>query len=88
MQKWNVDKYKHNFEVWHILGDDFDSLHDDIKNSVNSDNLNDIDRVSEAVVKEALGKLKAGKSDALFDFSSDWLINGPPYLSSLISLKC
>ena len=62
------------------LGDDFDSLHDDIKNSVNSDNLNDIDRVSEAVVKEALGKLKAGKSDALFDFSSDCLINGPPQL--------
>ena len=40
----------------------------------------DVNRIDETIVREAIGKLKAGKSDALFDFSSDCLINAPPEL--------
>ena len=63
-----------------LNGDQFNFLCNEINASVNPDNLIDINRVTETIVKEALGKLKAGKSDALFEFSSDCLINGPPEL--------
>ena len=70
------------------LDDDFDKLSDDIKAKITD--TSDISRVNESVVREALKKMKAGKSDTLYDFSSDCLINGPdsliPHLTNLFKI--
>ena len=44
--------------------------------------ISDIDRVDNNVIKMALGRMKANKSDSVNDFQSDCLINGPPELIS------
>ena len=62
------------------LGSEFEDMCEEVERNIGLNSLDDIDRVDENLVKEALNKLKAGKSDALFDYSSDCLINGPPEL--------
>ena len=41
-----------------------------------------VQRVTEDVVKQGLARMKGSKSDAIFNFQSDCLINGPPILVS------
>ena len=69
---------------------DLDELCVGIEGDIGESSAIDLERVTEAVVKQALSKMKAGKSDGLYDFSSDCLLNGPPsllaHLTSLIRL--
>ena len=44
------------------------------------EDLFEVHRVTESVVKQGLNLMKANKSDAIFDFQSDCLIEGPPQL--------
>ena len=37
-------------------------------------------KIDEEVVKEAMKRMKGGKGDVMFNFSSDCLINGPELL--------
>ena len=39
-----------------------------------------VQRDTEDVVKQSLARMKGSKSDAIFNFQSDCLINGPPVL--------
>ena len=47
-----------------------------LESRINQDLIIDLDRVNHQTVKEALTKLKSGKSDVMFQFGSDCLING------------
>ena len=63
------------------LGPEFDSLGDQVRSKIdNNTSQADIERINEDLIKEAIRKLKSGKSDALYDYSSDVFINGPPEL--------
>ena len=42
--------------------------------------MDQVNRINEKVVMQALKQMKGNKSDALFMFQSDCLINGPPEL--------
>ena len=68
----------------------FENLSVEIKGKVQIEDISDVDRVNDNLVREALKKMKAGKSDALFDFSSDCFTNGPDalitHLTNLIKL--
>ena len=58
----------------------FNLLVDDIEHSVGAEGVNEVDRVTEDLVKLAIKKMKAGKSDGIYDFTSDCIINAPPDL--------
>ena len=58
----------------------FSSLVDDIRDNVDVESLTTVDNITEDLVKLALKKMKGGKSDGIYEFSSDCLINGPPEL--------
>ena len=62
------------------LGDEFNVLKDAINKNVDNTSMKDIKNVDESLVKEALGRMKSGKSDVLYEYSSDMLINGPQVL--------
>ena len=72
------------------LDDEFEEVSARIDSKISPDSMLDVDRVTDNLVKEALKKMKAGKSDALYDFSSDCIINGPktliPHLTNLVKL--
>ena len=72
------------------LDDEFEKLAEEINGKVGPDSMFDVEQVNDNLVKEALKKMKAGKSDALFQFSSDCIVNGPesliPHLTNLIRL--
>ena len=72
------------------LDEEFELLSQKIDGMVANHSTFDIDRINDNLVKEALKKMKVGKTDALFLFSSDCLINGPesllPHLTNLIKL--
>ena len=59
----------------HHLGEEFIELKQGIERQVDHGLLNHLDTVNHETVKAALQKLKSNKSDALFDFNSDCLIN-------------
>ena len=44
--------------------------------AVNSENLTEVEKVTPELVKKAMIKLKSGKSDPSYSFSSDCLKNG------------
>ena len=62
------------------LGLEFDKLKKSVESSVGEADLADIDVVNKELVREALKKMKGGKSDVTFDFNSDCLINAPDNL--------
>ena len=64
------------------LGEEFDQLENEIQDKIGLASLIDVFRINENVVCEALAKMKGGKSDGLYDFSSDCLTNAPPELIS------
>ena len=57
------------------LGEEFIELNQGIERQLDHGLLNHLDTVNHETVKAALQKLKSNKSDALFDFNSDCLIN-------------
>ena len=60
--------------------DQFASLVDEINNDVDDECHSIVDRITVDLVKLALKKMKGGKSDGVYEFNSDCLINGPPEL--------
>ena len=51
-----------------------------IDKEISNKDLLEVHRVTESVVKQGLKLMKGNKSDAIFDFQSDCLIEGPPEL--------
>ena len=64
-----------NLYSQHTLGEDFDKVKQNIQERVHHELQDDIYKVNTQSVKDALNKMKAMKSDAVFDFSSDCLMN-------------
>ena len=62
------------------LGVEFEDLKNRINDKLSEDDLQDVDRVTPELVREALNKMKPNKSDVSFPFSSDCLINAPEAL--------
>ena len=52
----------------------------ELNSKISSADISEIDRIDENMIKMALGRMKGNKSDSIFDFQSDCLINGPPEL--------
>ena len=66
----------------HQHGTDFDELVDKISNDVKPASLQDVDKITSDFVKEDFNSMKKGKSDAIFDFQSDCLTQGPDVLAN------
>ena len=60
---------------------EFHSFVDDINTEINS-KCEGLEQVTEHLIGEALKKMKPGKNDGLYDFSSDSLMNDPLYSGS------
>ena len=58
----------------------------EVENSISSFSLSDVDRVTPDIVKTAAGKLKPGKSDPVYSFSSDCIKVDSDVLAELLSL--
>ena len=66
----------------HQHGTDFEEMVDKISNDVKPESMHDVNKITPDLVKEALKSMKNGKSDAIFDFQSDCLTQGPDVLAS------
>ena len=55
-------------------------VYENMKHSMIANELIEADKISSVTVKESVEKIKANKSDPLFDFSSDCLKNAPNIL--------
>ena len=62
------------------LGQESIDLCEGIEDGVGEADLEDVMKVNDDLIREALKKMKGGKSDVLFDYSSDCLINSPKIL--------
>lgn len=51
-----------------------------IEDELGNDDLIEIERINSNTIKEAMDKIKSSKSDSIYDFSSDFLKNGPDIL--------
>ena len=60
---------------------EINDLRAELNSKISSANIADIHRIDISLVKIALRRMKGNKSDSLFDFQSDCLINGPPELA-------
>lgn len=69
----------------HNLENGYDEWRERIDSQINEDLLYDLDRVNEHTVRAALNKLKTGKSDPTFSFSSDCLLNGGDLLVNRVT---
>ena len=63
-----------------VLDQEFEEMCEKIDEAASKSDSTIINKINEQLVREALGHLKGHKKDALFLFSSDLLINGPPAL--------
>ena len=57
-----------------------ENIKNQINNNLGSQNLHEIDKINSVVMKDAIGKIKANKSDPIYDISSDFLKNTPNIL--------
>ena len=57
-----------------------------INRNINVDSMKEIDKINSVVIKEALDRIKPNKSDPIFDFTSDFLKNGPDILHEQLAL--
>ena len=55
-------------------------LQAELNSKISNADIGEINRIDVNLIKMALGKMKGNKSDSIFDFQSDCLINGPPEL--------
>ena len=60
--------------------DELNDLQNELEEKIQAGDIFEVDRVTEEVVKQALERMKGGKNDAIFDFQSDCLTNGPQTL--------
>ena len=71
-------------------GQPFEDMCASINNNVGRDSTEQIERIDEDLVAKALKMMKSNKNDALLDFQSDCLTNGPPelvhHLTNLLKL--
>ena len=65
-------------DVW----DEINDLKEQLDKEITIREQYEVQRVTEAVVIQGLKLMKSGKSDSIFDFQSDCLIEGPPQLVS------
>ena len=69
------------------LGTKFDLVNDKVQSNISDEDFKEISKIDQNLIKEALGKMKGGKGDVNFSFSSDCLTNGPKImLNHLASL--
>ena len=66
-------------------GQDFQNLSHNIEDNIDEDDIEEVMKIDEDLIREAIKKMKGGKSNVLFDFSSDCLINGPKILHTLLA---
>ena len=78
------DKYKKLFNSTDD-GNEILRVKEEIDSKVVGQSLADVEKVTPEIVKEATGKLKGGKSDPMFSFSSDCFKNAPDILFSNLS---
>ena len=60
------------------LGTEFKDVCNEVLSGVTEESKLDLDRVTEDVVKDAIGLMKAKKNDSVFNIASDFYLNGPP----------
>jgi hypothetical protein len=58
-------------------GDKITDIMDGLNKKITNSDLSEISRVTESVIRQGLKRMKGNKSDAIFDFRSDCLIDGP-----------
>ena len=61
-------------------------LFKEVDSMVNSKSLADVEKVTPAIVKEAVGKLNSNKTDPVYAFTSDFLKNAPEMLFQYLSI--
>jgi len=69
----------------HQLGPELNEVNQVIEEKIDQSLLPNLDNVNTSTVRAALQKLKGGKSDAIFDFNSDCLINSSDELISAVT---
>ena len=62
------------------LENEFKDICDEVLGGVTDDSKEQVNRVTEKVIKDAIGLMKAKKNDAVFNIASDFYLNGPPEL--------
>ena len=72
-------KYCHLYNQC-TLGDAFENLTKSINDKAIEESMEEIDKVTPGLVREALKRMKSGKSDVLYEFNSDCLLNAPEVL--------
>ena len=60
-------------------------LLNNINIDINDKSLEDVDRIDETLIIQAINKLKIGKSDCLYDFGSDAFIKPKDVLAAPIA---
>ena len=66
--------------------DDIQRLDDEIKQKINCSDARDVKKVNAGILKEASNRLKNGKSDPTYLFSSDCIKNAPDILFDHLSV--
>ena len=61
-------------------GQQISDLQEELDSKITNADISDINRIDINLIKLALHRMKGNKSDAMFNFQSDCLINGPPEL--------
>ena len=61
--------------------DDLNIIKDEVEKKISYSSIDDIEKVTPKIVKDAICHLNPGKSDPTYSFSSDCLINAPDILS-------
>ena len=64
---------------------DLEEITNSINNNIGDEAYIEIEKINPALRKEALKRIKANKSDPLFEFSSDFLKNAPEILYDHLS---
>ena len=60
--------------------DKIDAMKIELERGISRDDVSETDRINSEVIKEAMKQIKGNKSDAIYDFSSDFLKHGPDIL--------
>ena len=58
----------------------FLDLQQNLEQSIKEEDMYEVHRITKDIVRKGLESMRGNKSDALYDFRSDCLINGPPEL--------
>ena len=62
------------------LGDEFENLCYDVDQEVAEDSFSLVNKIDNELIRKALKIMQAKKADAIFNFQSDCIMNGPPAL--------